>query len=386
MKQKIFSTLLLLVILQAGGLQAQAQPAAFRRNVALSSSELRIDTLLKQLSRQTNIEFSFNSNKISPSRKVSLSSKKQTVEQVMQKLKQSTGVQYKLVGNHVILIDAPRKPSPVKAQAPVTAKAKAPLQGTVKKTVAATPKKAPARGEALAGTTQATPAAQIQQERIAAESAPASADSSPLQQGASVATDTLEAKAKQAPAASAEAPAAEAQAKSIGTRPEGWGFARNFRLDVGLQGLGISYMANTGRKSALELFTGLGGGYFITGQQFYYAFNPSKPSFYAAAQQKFFFREGHEGSFVGLQVKYATGSLFQRAGYDSTMGWVRFNRYVDPAFLTDVHWGIQKSLGNRWQMNGKVGIGYAFNLSGIGLNHWYPAAGLRFSYWLKRRP
>src|SRR5215203_806940 len=151
----------------------------------------------------------------------------------------------------------------------------------------------------------------------------------------------------------------------------------------GLQGLGINYVLNTGQRSVLEFSAGMGGGYFITGQQFYYAFNFLKPSLYTKAQLKLYLKDEaqKEGSYFGLNLKYTTAHLWSTYSYDSSAKWLCFKGYTLQAMLVDAHLGIQKQLGTRWRMDGHLGVGYSFNFSDRwGLNHWYLAAGLKMSY------
>ena len=47
--------------------------------------------------------------------------------------------------------------------------------------------------------------------------------------------------------------------------------------------------------------------------------------------------------------------------------------------LTEIHWGMQRSLGGQWLFNVNFGLGYAKDFD-TELNQFYPAIGLAFSY------
>jgi hypothetical protein len=99
----------------AGPSEAQVTNRTFKKTIVITSREIRIDSLLKTFSRQTGAEFSFNSNKISPSKKLPVASSHQTLSQWLDVLRSNMGVQHKIMGNHIILVEnggaAPVKPS-----------------------------------------------------------------------------------------------------------------------------------------------------------------------------------------------------------------------------------------------------------------------------------
>ena len=82
---------------------AQAKENAFNRKIVTPAKEVRIDALLKLFSEQTGFEFSFNSNKISPSNKLPVPKQTNTLLGWLDIFKQKLGIEYKLMGNHIIL-------------------------------------------------------------------------------------------------------------------------------------------------------------------------------------------------------------------------------------------------------------------------------------------
>lgn len=84
---------------------SQVNKRDLEKKVTIQSGAIRIDSLLNHFSRQTSLAFSFNSKRISPSKKLVVSSKRKTVSQWLLHLNESFGIQHKFVGNHIILID-----------------------------------------------------------------------------------------------------------------------------------------------------------------------------------------------------------------------------------------------------------------------------------------
>jgi hypothetical protein len=89
----------------AGPSEAQVTNKTFKKTIVITSREIRIDSLLKIFSRQTGAEFSFNSNKISPSKKLAVASPRQTLSQWLDVLRDNMDVQHKIMGNHIILVE-----------------------------------------------------------------------------------------------------------------------------------------------------------------------------------------------------------------------------------------------------------------------------------------
>jgi hypothetical protein len=110
---------------------AQVTNKTFEKTISITTKEIRIDSLLKTFSRQTGAEFSFNSNKISPSRKLTVTRPRQTLSQWLDVLRENMNVQHKIMGNHIILVEkADHTATPQKNKAQTTA----PSKTTAKKT------------------------------------------------------------------------------------------------------------------------------------------------------------------------------------------------------------------------------------------------------------
>jgi len=103
----IKSPVLILVCILSFSLHAPSQISnnTFSKKIYVPAKEIRVDSLLRIFASQTGVEFSFNSNKISPAKKISVINHTQTLNQWLNSLNQTLGIQHKVVGNHIILID-----------------------------------------------------------------------------------------------------------------------------------------------------------------------------------------------------------------------------------------------------------------------------------------
>lgn len=99
---------------------AQVSNATFEKPITITARSIRIDSLLTSFSRQTGVEFSFSTNKISPSQTLTVSKQRQTLNQWLTTLRQSIGVQHKVVGNHIILFEKSGQPATVPKKSPST--------------------------------------------------------------------------------------------------------------------------------------------------------------------------------------------------------------------------------------------------------------------------
>lgn len=84
---------------------AQVSNVTFDKPITITGRSIRIDSLLKSFSRQTGVEFSFSTNKISPSQTLTVSKQQQTLSQWLITLRKDIGIQHKVVSNHIILFE-----------------------------------------------------------------------------------------------------------------------------------------------------------------------------------------------------------------------------------------------------------------------------------------
>ncbi|TDH24561.1 hypothetical protein EXU57_14560 [Segetibacter sp. 3557_3] len=149
------------------------------------------------------------------------------------------------------------------------------------------------------------------------------------------------------------------------------------KLDIGFQGVGLAYEARMGKRTTLELAAGAGGGYDVSEDGVGYEWNILQPAFYAMVTPKLYYNrmkriqkgkrvENNTGNYLGLRLKFASGSIAS-------------NDYLRSAALFNVHWGMQRYVGRRWILNAHFGAGYAQDINSI-FGTIYPAIDFKFSY------
>ncbi len=154
------------------------------------------------------------------------------------------------------------------------------------------------------------------------------------------------------------------------------------KLDLGLQGIGISFEPRIGKKLTMDLSAGAGGGYSISEDRVEYEWNILQPAFYFSVTPKYFYNihqrhnkgkatRFNSGNYIGLRLKYTTPSIAP-------------NDYLRDALLVNLHWGLQRALGGNWTFNSHIGAGYARDLSSE-FGTIYPALDFKFSYIISRK-
>lgn len=149
------------------------------------------------------------------------------------------------------------------------------------------------------------------------------------------------------------------------------------KVDIGFQGIGLTYEPRLSNKVTLDLSAGAGGGYDIAEGYLNYKLELLKPAIYFSLTPKYFYnrntrsRQGKDsklnsGNFIGLRLKYVTPNDRQT---DLTRN----------SILTNIHWGIQRAIGNNWTFNSHIGIGYAQDVD-YNFGTIYPAIDFKLSY------
>jgi len=123
MKQQIITFLSFIFLFNcftSSPIRAQKADKVLEKKIVVTGKQITIDSLLRIISRQTAIEFSFNSKKISPAKKVAVPKQSLTIFKWLQNLRQEVNIDYKLVGNHLVLLDRGGK-APVVNMKPIFA-------------------------------------------------------------------------------------------------------------------------------------------------------------------------------------------------------------------------------------------------------------------------
>jgi len=157
------------------------------------------------------------------------------------------------------------------------------------------------------------------------------------------------------------------------------------RLNLELQGFGVSLEPRLGNSATIDLSTGVGtGGYDIWSESFTYVVDPFPPTVFFSITPKFYYNRNkrlekgkqtalNSGNYFGLRIKYTSASFGE-------------NTNVRDALLFNVHWGMQRAIAKRWTVNSHFGIGYAIDATDLNNSEaaFYPALDLRFSYILNK--
>jgi hypothetical protein len=158
------------------------------------------------------------------------------------------------------------------------------------------------------------------------------------------------------------------------------------RIDLGLQGLGISLEVPVSRKYTIEFSGGLGGGYDLSDGSFSYDWGLLNPCAYLSVNGRYYYNRDRRaakgkslllnaGDYFGVRLKYTSPEI---TGGGS----------MSDAVLANIHWGMQRPIGRKWTINGHAGIGWAYNaINSIDPSGGkvYPAAEFKISYALNRK-
>ena len=153
------------------------------------------------------------------------------------------------------------------------------------------------------------------------------------------------------------------------------------KIDLGFQGIGFTYEPRLSNKMTIDLSAGSGGGYDIAEGYMNYIFELRRPAFYFSVTPKYFFNRNrrsnqgkstslNSGNYIGLRLKYITPND-------------RRTDLTRNSVLTNIHWGIQRAIGNAWTLNSHVGIGYATDIDN-NFGTIYPAIDVKLSYILTK--
>lgn len=161
-----------------------------------------------------------------------------------------------------------------------------------------------------------------------------------------------------------------------------------FKLELGGPGLGLAYELPVANRWSVDVSTGLGGGYHVeddfSGRTFQYLWVVNDPVIYLKSEVKYHYnrpkrlRNGRSlrnnaSNYVAFQTKYTTERVFGSTVYD------QLEDPLNNTLLNEIHWGLQRPLGQRFLFNFHLGLGYAFDYD-FNNGSVYPGLGLKFSY------
>lgn len=157
------------------------------------------------------------------------------------------------------------------------------------------------------------------------------------------------------------------------------------KVDLGLQGIGLTYEPRISNKIVIDFSGGIGGGYDVSEKSFSYYY--SSPAFYFSVTPKYYYnlqsrlKKGkksqlNSGNYIGVRLKYST-----------PLNPSEPNLWLDPSktdyayntILTNIHWGIQRAIGRNWLFNTQAGVGYARSIK-YNTGTIYPSIDFTFAY------
>lgn len=150
------------------------------------------------------------------------------------------------------------------------------------------------------------------------------------------------------------------------------------KAEFNLFGAGVNYEVPVSEAMTLDSGIGFTGGIQVIGDKLHYERNITKPCFYAKSELKYYYNrkdriangfatKNNAGSYFGLQAKMITQRLFDK------------ELPLSNIILTEVHWGIQRSLCQQLLVNLHVGVGRAYDFTYSSSSN-YAAIGVKFSY------
>jgi len=148
------------------------------------------------------------------------------------------------------------------------------------------------------------------------------------------------------------------------------------KFELGFHGLSFGYELPISNKFVWENALGAGLGMNAENSSVSYTLDFIRPVPFFKSKLKFVYNinkriekekvtVNNSGNYVALQTKYSFGKS----------GSFTYN----PALLTEVHWGIQRSLGGNFIFNTHIGLGFVrdFDTSSTAFS---PTFGLAFGY------
>ncbi|CAA0200664.1 hypothetical protein [Tenacibaculum maritimum] len=151
-----------------------------------------------------------------------------------------------------------------------------------------------------------------------------------------------------------------------------------FKINYYLLGIDASYELALNKSILWETGVGIGAGGSIrdrlfVGESFQIDFT-SFPVLRLRSRLKYVYNRAKRFR-KGKDITYNSGNYIAIQGTFSS----KKENIANDLLLTDVVWGIQRSLGGKWLFNVNTGLGYAKDFD-TQLSRFYPTLGIAFSY------
>lgn len=130
------------------------------------------------------------------------------------------------------------------------------------------------------------------------------------------------------------------------------------KINIGMQGLDFNYEQPISNQLLWDSSVGVGLGMDVSSSKTNYSFYLLDPVVSVATGLKWMYNynkrseneknsSNNAANYIGLQTKYSFG-------HSNALD-------LNKALLTDVHWGLQRSISEKFVFNTNIGIGYMYD-------------------------
>lgn len=388
MRQKTFIFLLISCFFSTPLIvRSQLNSEKLQKKIVIRSNTIRIDSLFDIFSKQTGIEFSFNSRRISPSKMISIKPGTKALKEWLESLKQSIGINYSVLGNHIIVTDyrPPAKQPAIAANRNQSGSSKPDSEIKLKNVNSPQREiKSLAANDTENKSNYQLPVIDVSDKAFSDTVNPSpgisvdSARSKPIQSMYGVSVNNPRDTFHFISVDSAARLRKETNKPGRGI-PDREGLRPLTKLDVGLQGVGLTFERRLSNKTSIDFSLGVGGGYNIIRNGLGMWYHPDEPTAYVAITPKLYYNTDersakgkttdlNSGNYIGLRVKYISRSISESS-------------YARDALMSNVHWGMQRAISRKWTFNFHAGIGYITDATDLQNTegNLYPAIDFKFS-------
>jgi hypothetical protein len=99
---------------------AQLADVNMSKKIVVTSEEIRFDSLISLICKQTGAKFSLNTRKFPPSKVIHVKKGVQPAGQLLEYIREHTGIYYRVLGSHIIFVDDPPVKPIATGKSPVT--------------------------------------------------------------------------------------------------------------------------------------------------------------------------------------------------------------------------------------------------------------------------
>jgi len=164
------------------------------------------------------------------------------------------------------------------------------------------------------------------------------------------------------------------------------------KAELGLQGIGIGYELPLSSSFLAEFNIGVGGGINVNNKrEVTYTYSPG-PSIQASTSLRWYYdlnkrrkwgknTANNAGNYFAFKSKFSSRGLFEPSP-EETIDYEHI-KFLNDALITEVHWGLQRSLSERIFLNGHIGFGYIRDFRN-NMGTFSPTFGFKFGYRLNK--